>query len=133
MTASPALARHTLWVPHWHPAPLNQLVGHRMKAGRLKKTDRDMVAAYALLQRTPKASGKRRVQLEIVLGKGQRKHDPDAFFKSLLDALVKAELLVDDSDRWVVCDPVVYSRGREWGSRIVLVEMGGETTEESTP
>lgn len=115
--------RHTLWIPRWHPTPLNRLLGNYHKAGQLKRADRDMVAAYARLARIPKAPGKRRVQLEIVLGRGQRKHDPDAFWKSLLDAMVHAKVLINDTDRWVVCDPVIYSRDWEWGSRITLLEM----------
>jgi hypothetical protein len=115
--------RHTLWIPHWHPTPLNKLLGNHHKAGRRKRADRDMVMAYAHLSRLPQATGKRRIILEIILDKGMRKCDPDAYWKSLLDALQQAKLLVNDSDRWVVTDPPTYSRGRVWGTRVVLMDL----------
>ena len=46
-----------------------------------------------------------------VLGKGQRARDPDAYQKSLGDALVYAKLLVDDSLKWVEWGNVSYERG----------------------
>lgn len=117
-----------MWIRGWHPTPLNKLIGcHRMAADRRKKADAKMIAGYAALGRlrgelTP-AKGKRRVRLEIVLGKGQRMCDPDAYSKSLLDALVHAELLKDDRDRYCRMEPVTFARAKEWGTLIQLEEM----------
>ena len=83
---------YTLDIPRWHPAPLNKLMeGHWSNGHRLKKIDKAMIAAYST--NIPKAEGKRRVSLHIILDKGQRAPDPDAFFKSLNDALVAAKLV----------------------------------------
>lgn len=90
---------------------------------RMKKSDREMVAGYARLAEVPKAKRKRRVRLTIVLGPRQRGADPDAFWKGLLDSLVAAELLVDDSKEWVELAPVEYERGKERATRIVLEDM----------
>ena len=110
-----------LYIPHWHPAPLNALLGgHWSKGHRLKKADRAMIWAYA--QGHPKAESKRRVELTIILKKGQRAADPDSQFKSLNDALKQAGLLVDDNRQYVELAPVRYERGSEtdWGTRVVL-------------
>ena len=113
----------SLFIPHWHPAPLNKVAsGHWSNGHRLKKADRQMVAAYAMQQRTPKAEGKRRVTLTIVLAPGRRGCDPDAYWKSLLDALVHAGLLVGDNPNQVVLNPVIFQRGvlDRWGTLIEL-------------
>jgi Holliday junction resolvase RusA-like endonuclease len=113
---------YTLDIPRWHPAPLNKLLGHWRTAHRLKKIDRSVIAAYAC--RIPKAQGKRRVSLHIILDKGQRAPDPDAFFKSLCDALVHAGMLVDDNRQHVELAPVTFSRDpKSWGTVIRLEDV----------
>ncbi|WP_435018466.1 hypothetical protein TA3x_000440 [Tundrisphaera sp. TA3] len=111
-------------IPRWHPATVNQLLGgHWSKGHRLKKRDRQMIWAYA--QGKPKATGKRLVELTIILKPKQRGSDPDAFFKSLADALVHAGLLKDDNRQGVELAPVAYERGTEadWGTRIRLTDI----------
>jgi Holliday junction resolvase RusA-like endonuclease len=113
----------TLDIPTWHPTPLNKLMkGHWSNGHQLKKVDRAMVAAYA--SGIPKAKGRRRVSLHIILNKGQRAPDPDAFFKSLCDALVHAGALVDDNCQYVELAPVTFSRDPQaWGSVIRLEDL----------
>ncbi len=111
---------HTSHILDWQPAPLNKLLGHWSKSAKLKKLDRGVIAYY--FADTPKAQGKRRITLEIILGKGQRGCDPDAYWKSLCDALVHAGMLKDDSAKWVELAPVVFSRGT-MGSKITLEDM----------
>jgi hypothetical protein len=50
------------------------------------------------------------VKLNKRTHKGQRAPDPDAFFKSLWDALVHAGMLVDDNRQHVELAPVTFSR-----------------------
>lgn len=100
----------SLWIPGWFPARLNELVGHRMKAARLKKKDRGNVAtAYHVYNIRP-ATGPRRVDLHCVMAPGVRAWDGDSLWKSCLDALVSCGALFDDSPR--LCRPgrVTYSR-----------------------
>jgi Holliday junction resolvase RusA-like endonuclease len=113
---------YTIEIPRWHPASLNKLMkGHWSNGHWLKKVDRAMVAAYAT--GVPKAEGKRRVSLHIVLDKGQRAPDPDAYQKSCLDALVHAGVLVDDNRQYSEIAPVTFSRNpKGWGTIITLEE-----------
>ncbi len=133
------------WIPGWHPAPLNKLLGHHMAAARLKAKDREQVARAALVYGLRKARVvnpplmadaiegcgvdiskiKRRMSLTIVAEPGKRACDPDAYSKSLLDAMVHAGLLVNDSRHWVVMEPVKYLRGTKdmWGSLVILEDM----------
>lgn len=118
------VAEHVLWIPRWHPARLNDLTGNRFKANRLKKADREMIWGYALRERITPAEGPRQVRLLIVLQPGQRGGDVDCYWKSTLDALKHANLLIDDSRKWVSLPPVQYQRGTVewWGTRITLTD-----------
>lgn len=111
-----------LWIPKWHPTPLNKLLkcNHWSKAAKYKLNDTEMVKAYVRQCKIAAATAKRRVILTIVLGKGQRACDPDAYWKSALDALVHAGALVDDNRQYVECAPVEFRRCREWGTSIML-------------
>lgn len=116
----------TLTIPGWHPTPLNDLVGaHRMKAHRLKSADARRVADEAELAKIPRAFGKRRVRLRIVLGRGQRGCDGDAYWKSLLDALVACHRLYDDSRQWCELTAVEFDRGKK-ATVIVLEDIRQE-------
>jgi hypothetical protein len=92
---------HTLDIPRWRPALLNELMRSVKSKIRLKKLDREMVWGSALEQKIPKATGKRRVSLHVTLGKGMREFDYDAPWKSLNDAMKHAGLIVDDSCQYL--------------------------------
>lgn len=116
---------YTVDIPSWHPATINQLLGgNRWRAHRLKKSDQGIIAHYC--RTVPLAKIRRRVELTITLRYRQRAADADAYWKSLLDALVKAKMLVNDSHHWVELAPVKYVRGNDvWGSKLVLSDIGG--------
>lgn len=116
---------HRITIPGWHPARLNELLRGRWHAARLKKRDRKIVRDYAGWAVIPVALGPRRVHLAITLGKGQRAGDPDAYWKSLLDALVYCGLLIDDNRQHVVLDPVEFVRGAEPETTIELHDLRG--------
>ncbi len=121
-------AGYTLHIPRWHPCTVNQLyAGHWARRARLKKADRDVVRLYGSLSNIPPAETARRVGLTVILRPGRRAPDPDAFTKSLADALVLSGLLVNDSPKWVEHEPVRYERGTaaDWGSRITLTDLRG--------
>jgi hypothetical protein len=115
--------RHEILIPKWHPIPLNKLLGHWAQRHRLKKTDADLVAGYARQAGVPRATGRRRVSLRLTLGPGQRAADPDAYFKSTLDALTRAGLLVDDNRQGVEIGEVTFERGVEPSTAIGLVDL----------
>lgn len=115
----------TIRIPDWWPTPLNQLINrHHMAAHRLKKTDAQLIQLMAQRQGVPAATGKRRVSLVIILPPRRRAPDPDAFWKSLLDGLVGAGLLRNDSQHWVECSPVEFARGKRLCSYVTLEELG---------
>ncbi len=113
----------TLRIENWHPARLNQLLGHWRRAHRLKLGDRNTVCVHAYLAGLEPASMKRRVDLLVTLGPGQRSPDRDAWWKSLLDALVHAKQLVDDSPRWCVPGSVTYDRAKRTATTIYLTDL----------
>jgi hypothetical protein len=97
---------------------------------RLKKQDLRMVCAYAWQAKIPPATGKRRVSLRVTLGEDMREFDYDAPWKSLLDAMKHAKLIVDDSCRYVEQGPVTFSRDpAAWGTVITLEECPCEMVE----
>jgi hypothetical protein len=95
-----------------HTARLNELLRSVKARVRLKKRDRGLVLVACRNVSLPPATGKRRVSLQVTLGSGQRRADPDAWWKSLLDALRHAHAIVDDGPRWCELGPVEYARGR---------------------
>ena len=113
-------------IPNWRPAALNRDAKHAGQVGaRLKKADGEMVAFYAIQCCTPKATGKRRVSLQIVLTGQQKEADPDAYQKSLLDALVHAGLLTDDNSQGVEWGGVEYNQNGSVtaGTTIILEDV----------
>lgn len=108
------MATHVLRIDRWHPAAANQYMWkHWRVASRMKKADCRLVEIEAIAQGVPKAEGRRRVDIHIVLKKGQRERDPDAFWKSLNDALKKAGLLTDDNRKGVELGSYTCSRTRD--------------------
>jgi Holliday junction resolvase RusA-like endonuclease len=115
---------HRIEIPNWRPAAKNQLINcHWRTKCKLKKIDREMVAGYAKQAGTPNALDKRRVSLEITLTSRQKKADPDAYWLSLLDALVKSRLLIDDKDQFCEMGTVTYTRGEEAKTVIILEDV----------
>lgn len=115
-----------MFIPNWHPARTNALLSaHWAAAQRMKDSDFNMVNGYRLRYGLPKAEGKRRVTLHIIRKPRQAGADPDAYWKSLLDALKRAGLLVDDNRQHVELMPVTYSdkTTANWGTRITLEDM----------
>ncbi len=108
-------------VKHWIPTPLNKLMTcHWANAGRLKKLD--LMVVEIASSGLPKAKGKRRVRMTITLAKHQRAPDPDALWKTTLDALVHAGMLTDDNRQGVELDPVEFMRGTEQATTILLMD-----------
>lgn len=115
-----------LWLPGWAPASLNSLLGHHMKAARLKSADREMVRRAVLVHDARKATGRRKVDLHLVMEQGRRRTDPDSAWKSCLDSLVSAGLLVDDNPTKCVLGRVTHSKaldGAPWGTFILLEDV----------
>lgn len=113
-----------LTIPNWRPTPDNKLSHtHWAVAKRRKDIDKAMVATYAKKADMCPATGRRRVQLEIVLTGRQKETDPYAYSKSCLDALVACGLLVNDTSEFVMWIPPTYERGERGETTIVLTDL----------
>ncbi len=118
------MATWTIHIPDWNPSRLNQWDGrHWAVRARAKAGDRNLVGAYAKVYGVPRANGKRRVTLRIVLGPRQRGGDVDCYWKTTLDALKHAGLIVDDGRAWVELMPVEYSRDNGRATWITLEDV----------
>jgi hypothetical protein len=115
--------RYRLIIPAWHPAKLNELLGHWAQRHRLKRGDRELVGYYARLAGIPLAVLPRRVSLRIILGPRERAADPDAYWKSLLDALVHCGGLVNDNRQSVELGTVEFHRGPKRSTEITLEDL----------
>jgi hypothetical protein len=106
------------------PPTLNELTRGKLRDRiRLGKAFRSVVIGMARQHGLVPASGKRRVSIAITLPKGKRAADPDAFYKALGDSLVKANLLVGDSHKWVQWGSVEFLRGSELSTCIYLEDI----------
>lgn len=112
-------------IPGWHPALINALNRNRWAASRLKGHDRHIVSMATWANPIPRATGKRKVGLTIVLGSGQRAGDADAYWKSLLDALVRVGWLVDDRPQCVELMPVAFCYAEYPATIIELEDLDG--------
>ncbi len=117
-----AAGRWTLTIEGWHPTPLNKLLtSHWAKAGRMKKADAATIEHE--LKSVPVATMPRRVSLRIILEPRQRACDPDAYWKSLLDAMVAAGKLVDDNRQWCETTPVEFERGKAKATILTIEDI----------
>lgn len=127
--APPPGRRHAFTVWDWRPATVNELTkrGNHFSAARRKKSDREAVALAAENSGlVPLATTRRRVSVEVTLAGRMRRVDPDAIWKSLLDALVAAQLLVDDSASWVELGEFTQVPGPRKATKIILEDMEGD-------
>ncbi len=111
--------RYTLTIANWNPPTLNATLGrHWRKAHKAKVDTANLLAAEALNQGVPKATGKRRVSLRVSgWARGGRLPDGDSMDKCFLDAAVRSGLLTDDD-----------AKGLD-GRMTVVIERGPKFTE----
>jgi len=123
-TQQQAIPNAVLFIPGWIPTSLNKLSGHWAERGRKKKAERNLLAAIVAVQRVGEAKGRRRIDLHLVLPTGKRSPDPDNLWKSVLDALVHAKILIDDNPTWREQGVVTYARslGGLTGTFILITE-----------
>lgn len=115
---------HVLSIPNWRPMSDNLYVkGHWSHRYKAKKADADMIQGYALALAIPHAQGKRRVSVEVTQAKG-RLPDPTNILKSLMDALVKSKLLVDDNATYSELGRCLVNKGTEDRTIIILEDVG---------
>lgn len=112
---------HTLTIDGWVPVSVNRLLGsHWARARKRKRFDRDVVAAEALRQGIPGAAGRRRVSVAVTTPGRGGLPDPDNLLKSLLDALTRCGLLLDDSSGKMELGAVTVARGERRRTVVTL-------------
>lgn len=119
-----AFDRVEMFIPRWHPPSLNSVRNRPWHAEyRAKRNMRDLLAAYFIMAGGEFATGKRRVSLTLVMGKGQRRCDRSNLTKLLNDAMKAARIIKDDGPKWLEESEIQYTRGAEWGTRIVVEDL----------
>jgi Holliday junction resolvase RusA-like endonuclease len=115
---------YIITIPDWMPTPLNKLLSaHWAKRSKMKNADYKVIDHYVRLARIPIKSVKKRVQITLCYPKGERMLDPDACLKSLLDGLVKAYALWNDSPKFCEIMPVESVRGEKKSTTIRITEI----------
>ncbi len=91
----------------------------------MKKADALRLMVEYHNSHAPKAQGKRRVSLRLLMAKGKRCPDRDAYWKSLLDGLVHAGMLVDDNPKHCELGGVEFERSNNasFGTMITLEDV----------
>lgn len=118
--------KHVLSIPHWLPTSDNKLISsHWATANKLKKSDANIIYWTMREERIPTALKKRRVEVLIMCKPKGRMPDPTNFAKSLLDALVKCRLIIDDSQRWCeyVTPKIERGTAQVWGTKIQITDI----------
>lgn len=120
----PDAGAYLVEIDGWHPPTLNSVmrgsIRTRIAAG--KRCDHVIAAALAVAG-VPAAEGKRRVALSLGFPPGNSFVDVDAPWKALLDALVKAGALIDDSYRWCELAPIHQHRTTARHTLITLTDI----------
>ncbi len=116
-------APYILEIPGYLPLSLNRLMRSRKLRMSEPKRAADHFTLAALVFRVPKATGKRRVSLVFTVQKGKPKPDPDNLVKVVLDGLVKAGVLVDDSDEWCQLGGIRMEVGKHPKTMAIVEEM----------
>ena len=102
------MAIYTITIPDWHPVSINRVNyvvrsgwGKMYRPGKaLKHADLKTISDFVvLLNKTPRATGRRRVRLIIHSTTGVA-CDADNYLKTFLDNLQKCGMLLDDKGEW---------------------------------
>jgi Holliday junction resolvase RusA-like endonuclease len=115
--------RQVIQIPDWLPPTVNQLTRGKLRHRiRLGKACRNMVAVYAYAAGVTPAEGKRRVTIRLFLGPQRKGADSDGYWKAILDSLVSARVLRDDSRHWCELAPVEFVEHSAADATTIIVE-----------
>jgi Holliday junction resolvase RusA-like endonuclease len=112
-----------LEIPGYLPLSLNRLMRSRKLRMSEPKRAAEHFGIARLVFNVPKATGKRRVSLVFTVAKGKPKPDPDNLVKVVLDGLVKAGVLVDDSDEWCELGGIKLQTGQHPKTMAIVEDL----------
>lgn len=112
-----APARGRTWVvviPNWAPPSKNEIRGtHYRREHKIKLATTQMIATYAFITGVPrltdKNAAKRRVTLAVEYPNHASLPDPQNLCDIFYDALTNAQMIVDDSAKWLETEMPVVS------------------------
>lgn len=123
-------ARYEVLIPGFRSASVNQLLSmHWGSRGTFKMQQMAIYAKALKAAGVSGAIGRRRVELIVTLGKGQRRYDDDNPWKIPKDALKQCHAIVDDTQKWVDHpEKVQYSdiREEEPSTLVILYDIEAE-------
>jgi len=106
------------------------MMGHYGERSSLKKQDRHRIAVECLVCGITKATGRRRVDMVVILPPKQRRIDKDNARKSLFDALTACGAILGDSPNLLAEGFVSFARSESlageqpvWGTMVILTDM----------
>lgn len=116
--------RNEILIPDWRPTTINTLLGmHWNKRRKAKRADEAMIYYHVRGTDIPAATTKRRVSMVMAYFGRQKERDGDACWKTVLDGLVKADMLIDDNPRWCEQGTVGQMRTDKEYTIIILEDM----------
>lgn len=120
------MAAQMLEINGWQPTTTNRLLrANRYERSRLIYQDAEMILRFAQSHGIIRAVARRRVTLVIRYNQHTKsgRVDPDALYKSGLDGLVQAGLLVDDDHEWCELGTPRYEIAQRKGIVFILEDL----------
>jgi hypothetical protein len=123
-------ARFEVLIPAFRSASVNQLLSmHWGSRGTFKMQQMAVYAKALKAAGVTGAIGRRRLEIIVTLGKGQRRYDDDNPWKIPKDAMKQCGAIVDDTQKWVDHpEKVQYSgiREDEPSTLVILYDIEAE-------
>lgn len=112
-----------LVIPDWNPPSVNRLLSaHWARRGRLKTAVADLIWMAARESGITRATGRRRVSVEVIVTNLSHAPDPDNVWKALNDGLKRNGILVDDKAEYCVLGPAIPVKGDRKATIITIEE-----------
>lgn len=117
----PPPGRWEAWVPEWTPTSVNVIVGQVHHGTRCKKKDREYISLFTGHIRP--ADRQRMLHVVYSYPKGRIGIDLSNGLKSIEDALVKLDVLRNDSRKWLNWISATSVEG-PLGTKLIVADRG---------
>lgn len=131
LLAPGGLARWEVEIAGWVPPNLNRMLyKHWSRARNLKRGVAGVVAVECLRAGVARASGRRKLSIEVRTPPGRKHPDHDNILKALLDALRDCGAIVDDGPDHLEIGPYAPTTGR-LATILTIEDLEGPTRAEA--